>query len=265
MDASRLEVESAATVACPPDWSWQSRPATFAHHNLWVVHGGVGSMRLGGETIELGRGRVFVLRPRTGCAARHDPADPLTVTYVHFHVLDARGRRRRGPVEGLPPVTKRIEAADLFEQCCRRVARLDELPGGRAEASAYLAAMLVGLRAEPDAVPGPPTPRAAVLEAARLARERPERFATVADLAAVAGYGPDHLADLFRRHLGTTPAKFLIAARLDRARHLLRHSDLPVAAVARASGFGRASYFNRQFRQHAGMTPGEFRDAATSA
>ena len=264
MDLRRIEVTAAATVACDPAWSWSSRPATFDHHNLWVVHRGRGAMRVnGGPPVPLGRGRVFVLRPRSRCEATHDPADPLTVSYAHFFPLNARGRRLKGPASGLPPTTKRIESAELFEACCRRVSRLDALPGGRREAAAYLTAMLVGLRAEPDAPPEADTPRSAVLAAARLARERPAQIRSVADLAAAAGYGPDHLAELFKRHLGTTPAKFLIGARLDRARHLLRHSGLPVAGVARAAGYARAGYFARQFRAATGMTPGEYRGGPT--
>jgi AraC-like DNA-binding protein len=262
MDLRRIEVTAAATVECDAGWSWASRPETFAHHNLWVVHRGAGEMRLGDRRpVPLGRGRAFVLRPRTRCRASHEPADPLTVTYVHFHPLDARGRRLKGPAAGLPPVTKRIASADLFEACCRRVSRLDTLPGGRDEAAAYVTAMLVGLRAEPDAPPEPDTPRAAVLRAAALARERPAQIRSVADLAAKAGYGPDHLAELFRRHLDTTPARFLIAARIARAKHLLRHGTLPVADVARVAGYSRASYFARQFRREVGLTPGAYRDA----
>ena len=259
MDLTRLEVVAAATVACPPEWSWQSRPETFEHHNLWVVHAGTGQMRLGGRPVALSRGRVFVLRPRTDCRATHEPRDPVTVSYVHFHVLDARGHRVAGPVEGLPPVEKRIESAGLFEAVCRRVARLGDLPGGRAEAAAYLSAMLIGLRAEPDAPADPASPRSAVLAAAALARERPAQVRGVADLARAAGYGSDHLTALFREHLGTTPARFLIRCRVERAKHLLRHSGLPVAQVGRAAGWSRASYFARQFKAEVGRTPAEYR------
>jgi len=219
-------------------------------------------MTLNADRHPLHRGRVFVLRPRSRCRASHDSRDPLTVSYVHFHVLNTRGSLMHGPARGLPPVTKSIASPDLFERVCRRIDRLDSLPGGRAEACAYLSALLIGLRAEPDVTTASKSPRGAVLEAARLAREQPARFHTAADLADVAGYGIDHLTDLFKRHVGLPPGQFLIDTRLRRAETLLSHSDTPVAAVARELGYTSAAYFSRQFKQSRGMSPARFREAA---
>ena len=161
----------------------------------------------------------------------------------------------------LIPVTKTILSTDLFEQVCRRVCMLDDLPGGRAEATAYLSAMLIGLRAEPEAA-ADVSPRAAVLEAARLAREQPANFKTAADLATAAGYGIDHLTTLFQNHLGKPPGQFLIDTRLERAETLLRHSDSPVASIARELGYASPGYFARQFKQRYGSSPAAFRQAA---
>ncbi len=260
-------------MSCEADWRWDSRPETFEHHNLWIIHRGSGTMRLDAGPdvavpveVPLRRGQTFVLRPRTRCRARHDPADPLTVSYLHFHLLNNRGRRRRSDradvgLAGLPPLHKRIGSVDLFEAIARRVALGEALPGGREEAEAYLSAMLIGLRAEP-AIPASTdgVARAAVLDAAAFARERPGEVRTVADLADRAGYGVDHFSVLFAEHVGTSPGVYLLDARLARAQHLLTHGRLPMADVARAAGWRSSAFFSRQFTARLGVTPTVYRN-----
>jgi transcriptional regulator GlxA family with amidase domain len=63
------------------------------------------------------------------------------------------------------------------------------------------------------------------------------------------------LERLFRRHLARTPAQFYLETRLERARHLLFQTDLPIMSVACATGFVSASHFTTCYRQMFGKTP----------
>ena len=63
------------------------------------------------------------------------------------------------------------------------------------------------------------------------------------------------LERLFRRHLGRTPAQFYLETRLERARHLLYQTDMPIMSVACATGFVSASHFTTCYRQMFGKTP----------
>jgi AraC family transcriptional regulator, glycine betaine-responsive activator len=63
------------------------------------------------------------------------------------------------------------------------------------------------------------------------------------------------LERLFRRHLGRTPAQFYLETRLERARHLLHQTDMPIMSVACATGFVSASHFTTCYRQTFGKTP----------
>jgi AraC family transcriptional regulator, glycine betaine-responsive activator len=60
---------------------------------------------------------------------------------------------------------------------------------------------------------------------------------------------------LFRRHLGCTPSRHYLRLRLERARCLLDQTDLPVVAVACATGFVSALHFATCYRQTFGRTP----------
>jgi transcriptional regulator GlxA family with amidase domain len=83
----------------------------------------------------------------------------------------------------------------------------------------------------------------------------------VAGLAAAVNLSPSRFAYLFRREIGTSPARFVKQRRLDRARDLLETTFLSVKEVMASVGFSDASHFTRNFRQHHGLAPREWRQA----
>jgi transcriptional regulator GlxA family with amidase domain len=60
---------------------------------------------------------------------------------------------------------------------------------------------------------------------------------------------------LFRQEMGRSPARYYLEIRLDRARHLLVQSSLPVVDVAIACGFVSASHFSKCYRELYGRPP----------
>ncbi|MCZ8523442.1 MULTISPECIES: AraC family transcriptional regulator [Paenibacillus] len=64
---------------------------------------------------------------------------------------------------------------------------------------------------------------------------------------------------LFKRTTGYTMNGFLTAYRLHQAKELLRHTGLPVTAIAGESGFGDMSHFYHTFKKHTGLTPKAYR------
>jgi transcriptional regulator GlxA family with amidase domain len=74
-------------------------------------------------------------------------------------------------------------------------------------------------------------------------------------LARCIGLSRRQLERLFRRHLGRTPAQYYLETRLERARHLLYQTDMPIMSVACATGFVSASHFTTCYRQMFGKTP----------
>jgi transcriptional regulator GlxA family with amidase domain len=64
-----------------------------------------------------------------------------------------------------------------------------------------------------------------------------------------------HIERLFRHHLGRSPARYYLEVRLERARRLLRHSNLPIIDVAVASGFLSASHFSKRYREYYNKPP----------
>ena len=78
-------------------------------------------------------------------------------------------------------------------------------------------------------------------------------------LAERAGMAERTFSRVFHRETGVTPAAFVEAARLDRAKALLETSDWPLARVAERAGFGSLDGLHRAFQKRLGATPGEYR------
>jgi AraC-like DNA-binding protein len=83
---------------------------------------------------------------------------------------------------------------------------------------------------------------------------------TVAQVAHVAGFGPDHFCRLFKRDEGITPERYLTQLRIERAKSMLTATSLNLDAVGKLSGFQTRNYFHRVFKRAVGMTPTEFRE-----
>lgn len=94
-----------------------------------------------------------------------------------------------------------------------------------------------------------------------LARERASDL-DVRALADHAGYSPFHFSRLFVQRVGVAPGKFLVAARIGKARDLLLRHDGAVIDVATEVGFDSLSSFSRRFKQAVGVAPGRLRRLA---
>ena len=78
-------------------------------------------------------------------------------------------------------------------------------------------------------------------------------------LAAEARLSAFHFARAFKQSQGVTPHHFILQRRLEKARHLLEQGQLSLAEIATTVGFADQSHFSRRFREHVGISPGEFR------
>jgi AraC family transcriptional regulator len=85
---------------------------------------------------------------------------------------------------------------------------------------------------------------------------------TLGALADAAGYSKAQFVRLFRRATGTSPHRYVLLRRLERARHLIVTSTLPLAEVAAATGFASQSHLNSAFVRCYRCTPGDARREA---
>lgn len=111
--------------------------------------------------------------------------------------------------------------------------------------------------------------RAAVLECdnpgiskvLRTIRHEYSRPLTVSSLARECGMSVRSLHRLYRSVTGTTIGQDIIARRIEAAATMLREDDVKLEPVAMETGLGNAKNLCRLFKEHLGLTPGQWKES----
>ncbi len=88
---------------------------------------------------------------------------------------------------------------------------------------------------------------------------------TLQAIAEQIGISERQASRLFRAELGVTFREHLSRLRLERAKALLRETELPVIEVAAETGWSSLAHFNATFRERVGLTPTGYRASAWPA
>lgn len=83
---------------------------------------------------------------------------------------------------------------------------------------------------------------------------------TLEMLCESAGVSKSECLRCFKQTLNTTPYKYLLDYRLERAAALLRNSDRQIGEIAVLTGFEQPSYFGKCFKDKVGCTPKTYRN-----
>lgn len=79
------------------------------------------------------------------------------------------------------------------------------------------------------------------------------------DMAAAANMSRYHFSRQFKNACGFSPYEYLILTRINRAKHLLKATSLPVKVVAQEVGYHSEAAFTNAFTDRVGLSPSQFR------
>ena len=163
---------------------------------------------------------------------------------------------RDGPVGTSAGVTAGIDLAlalveedlgpDLALAVARAMVVFLKRPGGQSQFSAQLAGQLAN--------------RPPLRELQTWIAEHLDEDLSVPALARRAYMSERNFGRAFRRETGLTPAAYVEALRVERARTALQESAAPTEAIARVCGFGSAEVMRRAFQRRLGVAPTVYRE-----
>jgi len=78
-------------------------------------------------------------------------------------------------------------------------------------------------------------------------------------IAEAAHVSPNYLSQLLKKHTGLAFVEWVTAKRMERALHLLVHTDDRISEIANAVGFSDEAYFTRRFSQRFHLSPTKYR------
>jgi AraC-like DNA-binding protein len=220
---------------------------------------GVQAFRYRGAPARSQPGQVFVLHPDEVHDGHAGTGEGFRYRILYLDpalVADALGATRRP----LPFVREAVSRDARLLATIRPALRdlghpleeleRDQIVLGLADALAAADASVA--RPRLAAVDGP-----AVLRARDMLDAGVVRGVASDELEAATGLTRYALARHFRASLGTSPYRYLVLRRLDRARALIRRGK-PLAEAALASGFADQSHMTRHFRKAYGLSPGRW-------
>ncbi|HEY3377821.1 MAG TPA: AraC family transcriptional regulator [Armatimonadota bacterium] len=247
-------------LKCPPDWQWDSTHTRCHGLLLWLIVQGHGAIATPDRTYALRAGDCFVLRMTERNFGTHDPRTPLVVHAVHFDFLTPDGAVLTPSYAELPRYRHTNQSTLLSQLMDQSLTQLTH--GDMPRAVHWLRSALLLI----DDVDRHPYPRTlSVKQAAQvdhicqMIRTAPEQHYTLADLARHCRCSEDHFSRLFRQYTNTTPAQFIIHARIAEAKKLLLFTENSVAEIAELLGYSSPYFFSRQFHQQVGVPPTAFR------
>lgn len=81
----------------------------------------------------------------------------------------------------------------------------------------------------------------------------------MSDLVDTFGFSYHYLSSYFNRQTKEGFSEYLNKVRIEKSRELLMQTDMTIAEVSNAVGYGDQSYFCRVFKKHIGQTPSAYR------
>jgi len=248
-----MTIHSPPTIyRCETRWSWS--PPPLKDCDLWIVLDGEGGLTADQKDYPLSAGSAFLFVPGTTIRARHNPARPLRVFAVHFDF---------GPTE--PPPTHlfvQIRNTAFYEMMARRCVSLFSRgdPAGQEQALMILRLMTAQFM-ELCRLPDNPPVETEILELTERISEEPGKNWTVEEMAGQLHLSRSRFFHLFVATVAEPPMRYVIRARIGRARTLLKESGMRISEIAEALGYQDVYYFSRQFRKETGCPPSAFRTA----
>jgi AraC family transcriptional regulator len=82
---------------------------------------------------------------------------------------------------------------------------------------------------------------------------------SLTELASIINITPTYFASLFKRSMGISPHQYVIQQRVEKARLMLKKTDLAIADIALQVGFSSQSHLTQQFKRLTGVTPRQVR------
>lgn len=178
--------------------------------------------------------------------ARDYPA--VTVDPAPLFIRDGSVWTSAGVTSGLDLALALLEedhGAEVSRTVARHLVTYLQRPGNQAQVSMYVAA--------------PPPERGVVRDLVTFIESDLAADLRTGALARRAGLSTRHLTRLFEEQLGSTPSRYVRAARARAAARLLESTRLPLTAVAHRCGFSSTETLRQAFLDQFGTSPSGYR------
>lgn len=237
-------------------------------HVIHVIREGKGTLEINKKKYELGAGDVFYIPPKVEAWYESDKDDPWCYTWVGFVRMKAEECTSQAGFSLKNPVRK-INCVDEVGQYIEQMLEAYQLSYSNELKRNGLLHLVMSAFVEDycqnNAALGVaathPYPGAVyVKHAVEYMTYHYDEKLKINDLADFIGINRSYLTSSFKKHMGCSPQEFLINLRVEKAKSLLKKTDMSINAVANAVGYPDQLAFSKVFKQHCGMSPRMYKE-----
>lgn len=245
---------------CSPEHSWG--PAVRDHYIIHYILGGKGIYQVNGRSYNLEKGDGFLICPDTVIYYKADSNDPWSYAWVGFHGLKSEMYLERAGLSFENPIF-RYDRDNFLEECFKQMINTRHMSNAsEIRLLGYLYIFLsqlvevfeTGKTYDRDSIKEEYVRKAIEFIAMNYSRK-----ITVAEISGHVGLDRSYLYSLFNELLSTSPQKFLIDYRIEKACELMKNDSLTIGAIARSVGYDDPLLFSKTFKKNKFVSPRGYR------
>jgi AraC-like DNA-binding protein/uncharacterized cupin superfamily protein len=243
---------------------WRSKPHAHSGYELLYVSRGAKAFLINGAERKARAGDLIIFRPGD-VHEEWNLSRVVSRMVIRCHADDLAAANAAFPPSDKLGAVVRLPWRQRFQHLFARMAeeRLRPRPHSDLLLGAYLVEFVVLLSRAADHLASSRAEEtegdaARVRAAIEIIHHNLDRSLTLAELARSTFMSPSHFSHVFRAEAGEAPKRYLIRARIERAKQLLATTDLTVQQVAERLGYENPFYFYRLFKKKTGLTAGAF-------
>lgn len=229
---------------------------------LSYLHCGSMKVRIGDDERTVPAGTVFIGKPYERQYYAKTGKEPTGSYWLHFTgygVADLLIKAKLGQ-ESFFAIGVNDDIPRLFERITREEAErqpsFEHISASLLQELLFTVSRKLSIREQVERL----NPQERMLYASfHLLHKNYARKLTVRELAAQAGFSASRFTSIFKQYTGVSPQQYLIRYRLQKAKDLMRHTQLNIRQIASLVGFDDQLYFSRLFKKHEGVAPLDYR------
>lgn len=264
---STLNVYTAEYI-CGDGWwlddtgrNWWSRKDFFPYNALYLTKVGCFDLTINDEKYRIPPHSLVFIPAGSRLEFSFDGKGPLEKYFVHFDLNYPSGSLAKlftVPKLSAPKNEPRLE--ELFLELIKHRRDRDSAVSAIA-VNATMTALVAELLMQTDSQfnrDQNALPKDMLDTVQRIEKRYCEQL-SISEVAKKAGYSTTYFTKKFKKTFGCTPTEYIMNLRIERAKQLLKNSEMTVAEIASVLGFTESSHFSSFFKSKTGLSPAYYR------
>lgn len=240
-----------ASIGHPRYQTVVHRPTGIEDYQLLYTLGGSGHCFINGNTYELKAGRMAFLPPHVP-HEYHSMSHNWETLYITFHGSGMNG------FFNFEPAVWTVPKGFDFSAWYHKLYALKQQPQCYKQTSIALYAMLLELKDYTEPVSAAARKKMHLLTRA-LHRMTEDTAVSLRDIVQDLHVSEAYFCRIFKEYTGFRPFEYINLLKIQKAKELLKNSDLDIREIAAQAGYESHSYFSMLFKRCTGMTPTDYR------